>query len=234
MADSVKGQKDLQTGSSDFNAKEFQIRQALIELSTTKLVKVLAVGVTGLTMGTVDVQALVDQMDGNGQPQPHGIIYEVPYHRVQGGVNAVIIDPVVGDIGLCVFSDRDISRVKINKTNALPGSKRIMHMADALYIGGVLNAAPTRYIKFSDDGNGIEIVGVEAVSVFADEIEVTANTKATVTAPEVEVNATTKAVILSPLIEMGENPVQNVVLSGDLCPLGLSHVGTSLIKGTQG
>lgn len=81
-----------------------------------------------------------------GVPVPHGILYNVPYIRLQGGARAFVCDPAVGDIGLIIVCGRDISTVKTTRDAAAPGSFRQHDMADALYLGGLLNAAPTEYI----------------------------------------------------------------------------------------
>jgi phage baseplate assembly protein gpV len=125
--------------------------------ATATLVMVKAVHNAGelAPVGLIDVQPMVAQIDGAGKTTPHGIIHNIPYMRVQGGANAVIIDPVVGDIGLAVFASRDISSVKATKQPSGPGSRRRHSMADGLYIGGFLNAVPTQFIRFS--GDGVEI-----------------------------------------------------------------------------
>ena len=123
---SFKGQKNLQDQSSNFNAAAFHIKQEISKLSTTTVVKIVAVNVDARIspVGYVDVNPIVDQMDGRGKSVPHGTIYNVPYMRMQGGANALIIDPQVDDIGLCCFADRDISRVKENKKSSLRNSDR--------------------------------------------------------------------------------------------------------------
>lgn len=83
------------------------------------------------------------------EPRP---ICKAPYFRLQSGANAVILDPQVGDIGLACVADRDISSVKVSKQSAPAASKRHHDMADALYIGGVLNGAPTQYVQFNAEG----------------------------------------------------------------------------------
>ena len=90
-------------------------RHAFCTLGT--LVQVVAVTNDGGVepVGFVDVHPMVAQVDGKGQPTPHGVIYGLPYIRVQGGSNAVILDPQVGDIGLAVFCAQDISKVKATK-----------------------------------------------------------------------------------------------------------------------
>jgi hypothetical protein len=92
-------------------------------------------------------------MSGNRQATSHGPIYSIPYLRYQGGDTAIILDPVVGDIGLMACASRDISVVKATQAQANPGSLRVFDWADGLYVGGYLNATPTRYIQFDGAGN---------------------------------------------------------------------------------
>jgi hypothetical protein len=140
--------------NSELGVIEFACRRIVGEMNTTKLVKVIAVhdGGEGQPAGTVDVQPLVSQIDGNGYGTPHGTVYGLPWSRVQGGTNAIICDPVVGDLGYVVCSDRDISTVKSTKAAALPGSRRQFDIADGVYAGGCLNVAPEQYLIFTDAG----------------------------------------------------------------------------------
>jgi phage baseplate assembly protein gpV len=72
--------------------------------------------------------------------------------RIQGGANAIIIDPAPGDIGICVFASRDISKVQTTKNQANPGSFRQYSFSDGMYLGGVLNGVPAQYIQFNTAG----------------------------------------------------------------------------------
>lgn len=148
------GQQGLNDGTSRFNAITFLIEQALGRIATATLVQVKSVTNDGgvSPVGFVDVQPLVNQLDGNNNAVPHGVVFNLPYFRLQGGANAVIIDPVVGDKGIAVFADRDISSVKANKVQSNPGSLRCFDMADGLYLGGFLNGIPTQYVQFNSDG----------------------------------------------------------------------------------
>jgi hypothetical protein len=140
----------------------------------------------------VDVLPLVNQIDGGNGAMPHGVVHNIPYFRLQGGANAIILDPQVGDIGICVFADRDISAVKTAKGVANPGSKRRFDMADGLYIGGVLNGAPTQYLQFS--GSGINVVSPNTVAINAGgNVTVTATGSATITAASAVIKAGTIA-----------------------------------------
>lgn len=153
-----------------YNRVAFIVQQLLSKMQTATLVRVDACSNDGglSPVGTVDITPLVNQIDGNQQPTPHITIYNVPYLRMQGGSNAIILDPQVGDIGIAVFASRDISKVVNTKSQANPGSFRQYDFADGLYIGGMLNAIPQQYVRFSD--SGIDIVSPNTVTVRAPNI----------------------------------------------------------------
>ena len=158
-------------GADEFNAHTFMIRQELGRVRTGIPVKIVAVHGGGVGAApTVDVQPMVNQIDGQGNATPHGIIYGIPATRNQGGDGAIINDPVVGDIGHMVVSDRDISSVKANAgAQSNPGSFRRHDLSDGVYHGAMLNAAaPAQYVWFqpgvgltiSDSkGNVIQMIG---------------------------------------------------------------------------
>lgn len=147
------GQSDPTTTMGEWNRLRFAIQQQILSLNTSLPVRVLSVSGGGVApVGFVSVQILVDQVTGNNKTIEHAEIVNVPYVRMQGGSNAVIIDPQVGDIGLACFSSRDISAVKNVRENAPPGSRRAYDFSDAVYIGGLLNGAPTQYIQFVTGG----------------------------------------------------------------------------------
>ncbi|SAL44155.1 hypothetical protein AWB70_03367 [Caballeronia cordobensis] len=51
----------------------------------------------------------------------HGVIHGVPYLRLAGGANAVILDPQADDIGIILVCDRDNSPIIPNKEPAGAG-----------------------------------------------------------------------------------------------------------------
>lgn len=163
---SYKGSAQLEHTTSEGNMLEYFVRTIAGRMCTATLVLVKAVTNMGEVspVGLIDVQPMVAQLDGHGQPVPHGIIHDVPYARIQGGTAAVILDPKVGDIGIVVFAHRDISAVKASKAPANPGSRRKHDWADAMYIGGVLNGVPTQYIRFTSTGD-IELKPATKVTV---------------------------------------------------------------------
>lgn len=180
---------------SEFNATAFVVEQMLKRISTATLVKVVAVSNSGgvSPVGYVDILPLVNMLDGAGNSQSHTTVFHCPYVRLQGGANAVILDPVVGDLGIAVFADRDISSATANKGQSNPGSKRRFDMADALYIGGLLNAVPSQYVQFGVGGVTIHSptkVTLEApdVQITAQTMEIAASSSVTITTPTFTVN----------------------------------------------
>ncbi|USA53879.1 hypothetical protein NDN13_01415 [Acinetobacter sp. C32I] len=150
------GQQNSSTTLDSAIAQRFFISQMLNDIQTVSLVKVVGVNAGGTApVGFVDVQPLVNQMTGDRKAVEHGVIYKIPYFRIQGGASAIIIDPKVGDIGMCGFCSRDISSVVATKKVANPGSYRKFDWSDGLYFGGFLNGAPSQYIEFTDDGINI-------------------------------------------------------------------------------
>lgn len=169
------GQKSPTSSSSDFNASSFLIQQLLGRVRTIQLAQVMKVTNAGgvAPVGLLDVQLLVNMLDGQNQATQHATIFQVPYFRLQGGLNAVIIDPVVGDIGMVAIADRDISAVKSSKKQSNPGSLRRFDLADAIYLGGVLNGTPTQYLRFVQDGDGAP-AGLEAVDALGNSVKTSA------------------------------------------------------------
>jgi hypothetical protein len=181
LPDNYPGQASLDDVGSDFANHQFLIKQMLGRLWTATLVMVQSVTNAGgvSAVGSVSVQPLVAAVDVEGTVQAHGTIYNVPYFRAQGGANAVIIDPVIGDIGICVFASRDISAVKASKAASAPGSFRRFDPADGLYLGGFLNGVPSQYVRFFS--GGIQIVSPTQITLQAPTIALVGNVTASAT-----------------------------------------------------
>lgn len=186
--DGYYGIQQPNDATDEFGSQTFIIRQLLNGRNFCALVKVVAVDAPGglALAGTVDVQPLVNQLDGQGNAVPHGVINGITYVRAQGGANAIILDPQVGDVGCCVFCDRDISSVVASRTIANPGSSRRSDMADGLYLGGILNAVPLQFVMFTEAG--IEINSPTEVLLVAPKVTINANESTTITTPIFTVN----------------------------------------------
>jgi hypothetical protein len=146
--------------STEHQALSFFVNSILANVRTAHPVTVQAVYSGGLgPIGTVDVLPLVSQVNGIGQGTPHKIIYGCPYLRYQGGTSAVILDPAVGDLGLLICCDRDISNVIATLTAALPGSLRRFNFADGIYVGCAASGiTPSQYVQFLAEAGGINVV----------------------------------------------------------------------------
>ena len=186
---------------------DFIINRIIGKHRTVTLVQVVAVknenGNGEPDTGCVDIKPLVMAKDAQGTLYSHGTIYNVPFFRLQGGSNAIVIDPHVGDIGIAVIADRDISNVKSTKAEAPPGSDRRYSLDQALYIGGLLNGEPQQYIKFTS--KGIDITSPTAVTINAptltfngNEMIVNAKQSVAVTTTTCTLNATQAFNIVSP------------------------------------
>lgn len=221
-----RGFQEPNTDASDFNATQFLMRMALGEIATVMLVQVMGVTNAGglEPVGMVDVLPLVNQVDGFGNAVPHSTIFGCPYFRLQGGANAVILDPQAGDIGLAGFASRDISSVIANKAQSNPGSGRRFDMSDGLYIGGMLNGTPTQYAQFNADG--ISVISPTKItlkvgdsSIVIDGASITQTTgKATTTAPIIGLNGD--------VTQTTGSGTGNVTLQGPV------HVNTEVTAGT--
>lgn len=202
------GQIDPTSTFGYFNNQAFVIAQALAKLQTATLVRVEACTNSGglSPVGFVDVTPLVNQVDGAGNPTPHATIYNVPYFRLQGGANAIIIDPVPGDVGMAAFASRDITKVKSTRKQANPGSARQYSFSDALYLGGMLNGIPSQYVQFS--AAGIKMHSPTQITLEAPDIQLSAST--------VEINASASTTVTTPTFTVNGF----MVLAGGLSQTG--------------
>lgn len=193
--------------ASDVERLQFVVRAALSGLRTSMPVEVMGVTNDGgvSPIGKVSVRPMVSGVDGMGNAWPHGTIYNVPYLRIQGGSNAVIIDPSVGDIGIASVCDRDISTVKNSGGVSAPGSLRRHDMSDIVYLMTIIAAAPTQYLQFNADG-------ITALSPIA----------LNLTAPNININASTECAINSP----------NIILNGPIEQGQGSNSGNASMGGT--
>jgi hypothetical protein len=244
------GQQDGSSPIGDYNAIHFVITQMLGKVHTATLVQVKSVTNSGgvSAVGFVDVQPLVNQLDGAGNSVPHGTLHSLPYFRIQGGGNAVILDPQVGDIGVAIFSDRDISTVAAAKSQSNPGSYRRFDMSDGMYLGGFLNGTPTQYVDFSASGITVfspNLIKLQAndIQLIAPTVEINASGSATITTPTFTVNGAT--VLNGPLSQgvgagggtatmLGPIAVTNNITAGGIDLMTHKHTGVTTGSGTSG
>ena len=176
-------------GAAEFEAV---VNHLLGKIQTISLVLVKGVKATGVSpVGFVDVLPMVKQIDGADNAYDLGVIYNVPYFRLQGGASAVICDPKIGDIGLCGFCSRDISTVKRSKAPSAPNTRRQFAWADGLYIGGFLNGTPSQYIWLHD--GGITMLSPGDIDIQGANIRMTASGGVSTTSATFQANTTSTA-----------------------------------------
>ncbi len=172
-----------QDTSAEANTQQFLMRTFLMSKAFITLGVVTAVNEAG---DVLSVKPMVEGFSGAGDLIPNAEIHGVPVWRLQRGESAVIMPPVVGDIGMLAICDRDISAIKTSKKPSLPGSNRTHSYTDAIYLGGVLNAKPSQYVKFSDAG--IDVVSPLDINVNGRNVAINASSKASVNSPVIELN----------------------------------------------
>lgn len=236
MPDNIKGQQTFQTGASSFNASAFQIQQALNKINTAEPVRVTGVSGGGKeAVGTVTVQPLVNLVTGAGEGLEQSTLFQLPYLRIQGGENAVICDPKVGDIGLAVYAMRDTEAVKSSRdgVTANPGSARAYSKGDGFYLGGFLNKAPKRLVWVEDDGITVEDGEGGIIELKAGACKITAPNGVTMETPTVTITGTLTTTGTSGSGNMSVNG--SITSTGDQVAAGISqtsHVHTSVEPGS--
>jgi hypothetical protein len=164
----VKGVANYAASNSPYNSLSFMIQQAIREQVNTCII----CKVVGVSDGYVDVLPLVTQVSGKDEAIAPTTLYHLPFMRYHAGIAAVILNPVVGDIGLAVFAGKDCSNVKVGTSEPVPpASFRDNSMANGFYIGGFLNQAPSVFVELTQDGavnitapGGVNIDGNVTVS----------------------------------------------------------------------
>lgn len=175
------GQQGLSDPGSQFSVIAFIVEQLLGDVRTIVPCKVVAVtgGGAGAGPPKVDVLPLVKQMDGIGTATSHGNVLSLPVIRWKSGNGSIVIDPVVGDIGLAVIADRDISAVVVSGAESPPGSFRRFDLADGIYLGGILGPAPTQYVTFTSTGVKISDKNGNIIDMKSGSIAITGNVTVT-------------------------------------------------------
>ena len=152
----VQGIADIYADKTPYNQLSFLIRTMIGKINTAIPVRVTKVMVGNGSVGYVQALPLVNDMDAQGNAVDVAVIPNLPYFRLQGGKVAVITDPVVGDIGIAVFAQKDTSNVIAGTDKPVQaGSFRKFSMSDGWYIGGFLNQAPETFLELKQDGTAI-------------------------------------------------------------------------------
>lgn len=193
MSELKKNVRPMSYGS-ELNAQEFFIRSIVKRMISTAIpVRVDAVeSRAGEGSGAlyVDVTPLICQTDADGNSIDPVSIPHLPYFRLQHGSAAVICDPKVGDIGLAIFAQQDVSRLTGQTNPVAPGTFRCFDMSDGFYIGGFWGQKPTTFIHIEDSGH-VTITAPEAVVVNTTTATVNASGSTKIDSPSVTITGDT-------------------------------------------
>lgn len=160
--------------TSEAEKYKFILDGYLSEKYFLELVQVIALNEDG----TIDVLPLVIPVSfTEDAPVDNTPIYNIPVFQLQRANSAIIMMPVVGDIGLIAVCDKDITLVKENKSSAVAQTMRMHSRMDAIYIGGVLNKTPSQFIKFED--NALTITTPSDINISATTLNIKAKTNIT-------------------------------------------------------
>ena len=161
------GQLGVSDANSDFNVLNFIVSQALARVRTITPVKVVSAAAGNAPdQWTVNVQPLVNLVDGRMTASQHGTIYTVPVANLSGANGSVSIAPAAGDLGLVLVCDRDISSAYSSKGVANPGSRRMHDLSDSIYLGG-FGALNTSAQQIRITADGITIHSTKTVTIDA-------------------------------------------------------------------
>jgi hypothetical protein len=166
MADATQGYGFIQPGDlvSRFNSTASIVDQMLGRVRTINLARVVSLGETGF----INIQPLVSMADSQGNATNHGTINNVPYFQPRSGTFGIDLVPMIGDVGIVLFCDRDISAALASLALGPPPSGRQFDMADAIYLGGLgISAALTAGIT-------INAMGISMADTFGNTIAMTA------------------------------------------------------------
>lgn len=152
----VQGIANIYADKTAYNQIAYLVRAMMGELNVAIPVRVTKVMPGNGSVGYVQALPLVNDMDAQGNAVDVAVIPQLPYFRLQGGKVAIITDPVIGDIGIAVFCQKDVSNVVAGTTEPVQaGSFRKFSMSDGYYIGGFLNQAPETFLQLNQDGTAI-------------------------------------------------------------------------------
>jgi hypothetical protein len=165
MSTAPTSQRSPQTMVDDYLLDMFTINQLISTVISIVPVRVAAVTGAGSLASCpyVSVQPLLNQLTGASQGVPHGVITNVPCWRLQAGTAAVIVDPVVGDVGLMLVAYRDSTPLTTTDQTTpgslqggsdtySPGSLAQYDWCSGFYLGGWLNGAASQYVQLNESG----------------------------------------------------------------------------------
>ena len=188
------------TGSSEFNALDFLIRSIVKGMVNTAIpvrVDTIERPKDGSGAGYLSATPLVKMRAADGKALEPVSIPKLRWFRLQHGTAAFICDPKVGDVGLAIFAQQDVSVLDGGNQPVQQGSFRCFDMSDGFYVGGFWGKTPTTFVHIEDDGN-IHIVAPTKKQTDSPTVIVNCDT-ATVNSKTTTVNASSSVKVDTPI-----------------------------------
>lgn len=184
-----RGLNTAYTDTGSYNALDFAMGQKLrndLQTSFVARVDSCTGKGSGAGSGTVNATQLTAQADAAGNSLPMTSIPALPYCRVQGGIAALIIDPVPGDIGIFSSCKQDISNVAQGTKDPVPaGSYRSFSQSDSVMVGEIHTKPAEVWIEIKQDKT-VTIHAPAGCTIETDaDVTVKAGGAVTVTAPQI-------------------------------------------------
>lgn len=191
MDKQLKRNAPLSAFGSDYNALDFFVR-SVIRNSISTAIPVVVTGVTrnGSSGRAEYVSALplITSTDADGNAIEPVEIPKMPFFRLQHGTAAIVCDPVVGDVGLAIFAQKDVSGNDGATEPRAPATFRTFDMSDGFYLGGFFGKKPETFIHIEQSGE-IVINCANATVNASGNVKTTAN-YTEITAPSNKINGT--------------------------------------------
>lgn len=188
----------LTTHLNLINALDYIIDQKLLKLNTMIPGKVISV--EGQT-ATVEI-AIKDISFTTGIVNKSLQLKNVPIIQMQYGSTAIITEPQAGDLGLLIFSKKDISDLKERKDSAPPGTLRTFDLSDAVFLPGLVpSKTPDTTITVSDGNIEINVKNKSKITVSDSQIEINEQDVAKVTITNNKIDLTVSGISLGATIK---------------------------------
>ena len=180
------------------------------KINTAEIVRVIA----NNGDGTIDVMPVIRGVDAEENAIEETPVFGVKFFQWQYGVNAIMAQPAVGDVGLLIVCTKDTKNIQ----GGIVGDLGMFELESGIYLGGLFgfNIEPTQFINFTDTG-----------------IEITTDKDITVNGANVNVNATTAANVFAPVVSLGASGGKKVALDGDPVKSGNTVVGNIVASSTM-
>lgn len=217
MDGQLKHNAPISAFGSEVNALDFFVR-SIIRNSISTAIPVVVTEVTrnGASGRAEYVSAmpLITQTDADGNAIEAVPIPKLPFFRLQHGTAAIVCDPVIGDVGLAVFAQSDVSNNNGSITPAPPATFRCFDMSDGFYLGGFFGKKPETFIHIEQSGE---------INITCKNANINAS-KVSIKASSTEITSTTK--INGTLTVMGDVTASGISLNSHTHPCGSGNTGT--------